>query len=338
MVATVAVGVAGYMAAGWSVIDSVFMVVITIFGVGYGEVHEESSSLRVFTMGIILAGCTSLIYLIGGFIQFLTEGEIHRALGKRRMNAEIEKLENHVIICGLGRIGRMLAEELTKAGHHFVVVEADPSRVEEADTQGYLVIEGDATEEKFLERAGVGKARVLATVLPNDAANVFITLSARNLNSAIEIIARGESPSTEAKLIQAGATKVVLPAHIGAERIAHQILHPSTEDLLTDSSTMKGLDAHLGEMGIHFAEMEVPSGSALIGSNLSEVETQSKAQFLVVAIHRCNGERLMHPKPDTVLEANDRLIFVCHSDAVVDFIKNRQMRQKMQYRGATMNS
>jgi len=335
MLVTVTVGVAGYKIAGWPFIDAIFMVIITIFGVGYGEVHEESPGLRVFTMGVILSGCTSLIYLIGGFIQFLTEGEIQRVLGKRRMNAEIEKLTDHVIICGVGRIGRMLAEELSQAKHAFVIIESEPGRVEEAEQNGWLVCVGDATEESALEKAGVARARVLATVLPNDAANVFITLSARNLNPQVEIIARGETLSTEGKLVQAGANRVVLPAHIGAERIAHQILHPSADSLLTDKETMKELDAQLGELGIQFAEMQIPENSTLIGSNLSEVETQSKAQFLVVALDRANRERVLHPKPDMVIQAEDRLVFICHDDAVVDFTRNRQMRQRIQYRGAS---
>jgi len=332
MAVTVVVGVAGYLAAGWSFIDAIFMVVITIFGVGYGEVREESPELRVFTMGIILAGCTSLVYLIGGFIQFLTEGEIHRLLGKRRMKTEIENLSGHVIICGFGRIGRMLADDLAKADRSFVVIESDAGRVEEA---ACLVCEGDATDEATLLRAGIERASVLATVLPNDAANVFITLSARSLNADIEIIARGEAPSTEPKLMRAGATRVVLPAHIGAERIAHQILHPSSEALLADNAALKELDAQLGEFGIQIAEMDIPPDSGLVGANLSEVETQSKAQFLVVAIHREDGTKVLHPEPGEIVRAKDRLIFVCHTDAVVEFTKNERMKKSIQYRGAS---
>ncbi len=335
MAFTVIVGVAGYLLAGWSLIDSVFMVVITIFGVGYGEVREESPELRMFTMFVILSGCTSLVYLIGGFVQSLTEGEIQRLIGKRRMKAEIEKLENHIIICGLGRIGRMLVEELSRAGRDFVVIESNTERLEDVDSPGLLACEGDATDEAILHRAGITRASILATVLPNDAANVFITLSARNLNPKIEIIARGEMPSTEPKLLQAGANRVVLPAHIGAERIAHQILHPSAENLLADNSALRDLDTQLGGVGIQIAEMDIPEDSPLIGTNLSEVETQSKAQFLVVAIHRRDGERLLHPSPETRLEPEDRLIFLCHADDVPDFTKNQQMRKKRQYRGQT---
>ena len=333
MLMTVIVGVGGYLIAGWSLIDALFMVIITIFGVGYGEVREESPQLRVFTMTIILSGCTSLIYLIGGFIQFLTEGEIQRLLGKRRMKAEIDRLEKHIIVCGLGRIGRMLVEELSKAGRQFVVIDNDSDRTEAIDAPGCLICEGDATEESTLLEAGVERAATLATVLPNDAANVFITLSARNLNPDIEIIARGEMPSTEPKLIQAGANRVVLPAHIGAERIAHQILHPSAENLLADNEALRDLDTQLSGVGIQISEMEIPAESSLVNTSLAQVEAQSKAQFLVAAIHRSNGEQLIHPSPNTLLEANDRLIFLCRSGADPEFTKNQQMRKKLQYRG-----
>ncbi len=335
MTLTIVIGVAGYLLAGWSLIDSVFMVIITIFGVGYGEVREESPELRMFTMMVILSGCTSLVYLLGGFVQSLTEGEIQRLISKRRMKAEIENLENHIIICGLGRIGRMLVEDLLKAGKAFVVVDSNASRIEDFDRAGCLICEGDATDEAVLQKAGIERARILATVLPNDAANVFITLSARNLNSEIEIIARGEIPSTEPKLIQAGASRVVLPAHIGAERIAHQILHPSTANLLANNHALRELDTQLSSVGIQITEMDIPEGSSLVGTNLSQVETQSKAQFLVIAIHRKDGTQLLHPTPETKIETDDRMIFLCHSEDVPDFTRNYQMIKKRQYRGQT---
>ena len=137
------------------------------------------------------------------------------------MENEIEKLSNHAIICGFGRIGRMIATQLQAGGIPFVIVDQAADRVAEVRDAGFLTLQGEATDEAVLKAAGIGRARVLATVLPNDAANVFITLSARNMNPRIQIIARGGLPSTERKLLQAGANRVVLPAHIGADRIAH---------------------------------------------------------------------------------------------------------------------
>ncbi len=218
---TCLVATAGYMFAGWSWIDAIYMVTITIFGVGYGEVHPlEPAWLKLFTIGVILAGCSSLLYVIGGIIQMLTEGEIERMMGKRNRSREIESLCDHTIICGYGRIGQMLAAELHELGDSFVVVDLDPARVANAIEDGFLAFEGDCAEDDTLQHAGIFRARVLATVLPDDAMNVFITLTARGMREAIRIIARAESPFTESKLIRSGATHVVMPAAIGAMRVA----------------------------------------------------------------------------------------------------------------------
>ncbi len=213
--ATLLIAVAGYILAGWTLLDSVYQVVITVFGVGFGEIGPMTPQLRVFTMIVIIAGCSSVAYVLGGFLQMITEGEIKRALGVRRMMREIDTLKNHVIICGYGRIGQILARKMYEAGQPFVLIDNDPSRTVEAEAKGYLVRQGSATDETVLESVGINRARFLATVLPDDAANVFITLTARSLNPNLIILARGEYPSTEKKLLQAGADKVVSPAAIG---------------------------------------------------------------------------------------------------------------------------
>jgi len=214
----------GYRLAGWSWSDALYMVVITAFSVGFGEVVPIMDRwLRAWTIALILFGCTSIIFVTGTLVQWLTEAQIQRALGGKRMENEIEKLSNHAIICGFGRIGKMIATQLQAGGIPFVIVDQAADRVAEVRDAGFLTLQGEATDETVLKAAGIARARVLATVLPNEAANVFITLSARNMNSRIQIIARGEVPSTERKLLQAGANRVVLPAHIGADRIA-QIL------------------------------------------------------------------------------------------------------------------
>jgi voltage-gated potassium channel Kch len=217
------VGVIGYLMAGWDLSDSIYMVVISIFTVGYGEVRPiQEEGLRGLTMGVIVLGCFSVIFVSGAFVQVLLEGQIRRVLGEKRMNAELKKLNKHAIICGYGRIGRMVAADLKAGQRPFIIVDKDPKRLESARESGYLTLEGEATEETVLLEAGVTRA----AVLPSDASNVFITLSARELNPDLTIIARGEDPSTERKLLQAGANRVVLPAHIGAERITHLILFP----------------------------------------------------------------------------------------------------------------
>ena len=200
--------VIGFLLSGWSLGDAAYMVMLTIFSVGFNEVRPiDTAWLRGLTMATILLGCTGMIVLTGALVQFLAHLQLRSLLGIDRMKAQIAALTNHTIICGYGRIGEQLARELTEAREGFVIVERDPAKLTMAQASGYACLTADATEESSLLAAGIERARVLATVLPNDAANVFITLSARNLNPALEIIARGEIPSTERKLIHAGATR-----------------------------------------------------------------------------------------------------------------------------------
>ncbi len=223
----------GYVLAGWTWLDAAYMVAITIFGVGYGEVQPViGPMMKLFTIGVIVAGCSSVIYVIGGVVQLLAEGEIERMLGKRNRSREINDLKNHTIICGYGRVGHMLAVELEQKNADLVVVDNNPDRVKRATNDGFLAMEGDAVEDETLQKAGIFRARVLATVLPNDAANVFITLTARDLCEKISIIARAESTLTERKLIRSGANQVVMPTAIGAVRIAQLALENSTESEL----------------------------------------------------------------------------------------------------------
>ena len=235
MVTTCLVATLGYRLAGWSWLDSVYMVTITIFGVGYGEVNViDQTWLKIFTIAVIISGCSSLIYVLGGFVQMLTEGEIEKLLGKRMQNRELEQLSDHTIICGYGRVGQILAAELQSQGESLVILDRNPERVELAVEDGFPAMVGDAVGDDTLQKVGLLRARAFATVLPDDAANVFITLTARDLNETIRIIARAESPCTERKLIRSGATNVVMPAAIGAMRIAQLATAEETTDTLPD--------------------------------------------------------------------------------------------------------
>lgn len=300
----------GYRLAGWSWSDALYMVIITAFSVGFGEVVPITTPwLRLWTMALIILGCTGIIFITGTLVQWLTEAQIQRALGGKRMENDIEKLKNHAIICGYGRIGRMIASQLEQGGIPFVVVDQTPDRVAEARASGRLTLQGEATDEGVLRAAGVLRARVLATVLPNDAANVFITLSARNMNPAVQIIARGEVPSTERKLLQAGANRVVLPAHIGADRIAHLILHPNARELLGGrSKSSLEFEHHLTELGLDMEEIEIGPTSPWVHRVVSDVEKEAVGRLLVLAILRKEGGMDMNPGPTTMLMPGDALV------------------------------
>lgn len=334
------IAVLGYVSAGWKLDDSIYMVIITIFGVGYGEVHPvDSPGLRALTIMVIVAGYGAVIYTVGGFMQMLIDGELNHALGERRMNREIERLDKHTIICGIGRMGTILARELTEAKKPFVVIDADRERVKAAEDSGYLVIHGDATEESVLERAGIARAATVAAVLSQDAVNVFVTITAHAMNEEAQIIARGENPRTEKKLLGCGANRVVLPTAIGASKVAQLIIRPTAENMLETLTTQSGVKDELGHIGLQFDELEVAEGSSLLDKQLSELEVRSNHGFLVVAIRRADGTSLINPAGDTTLRAGDVVVVLGHDDDLPQLAARFSASQKktMMYRGQAMD-
>jgi Trk K+ transport system NAD-binding subunit len=311
MLVVAGLAIAAYVACGWSFGDSLYMVVMTVFTVGYGEVRPVSTpALRAVTITLITVGCTGMIFVTGSLVQLITASQFAQFLGVRRMQRDIDALSGHVIICGYGRIGQMLARDLRAGGTPFVIIERDEARVAAILARGYLGMQGDATDEDGLRAAGVLRARALATVLPNDAANVFITLTARSLNRDLTIIARGEAPSTEGKLLQAGAQRVVLPAHIGAERIAELLLYPEMAKLLKDSDASSTLARDLRRLGLELEVISAAPGSRCIGTTIAELEAAAAGAFLVVALERPDGSSLMQPPGDAVIGAGDGLALV----------------------------
>lgn len=306
----VAVGVTGYVLAGWSFIDALYMVIITIFGVGYGEVRSvEAPALKFFTMGLIVSGCSAGLWVIGGLVEFMADGRIREALGKRRMSQHIDSLSGHAIVCGFGRVGQILCRDLAAGGVPLLVVDTDHERLALAESLGYATLAGDAAEERTLRAAHIETARVVAVVLPDDAANVFVTLSARELSDTVQIIARGERPDTERKLLRSGANRVVLPAAAGANRIARMITHPPPESLLADTVTMNDLNQRLLDIGLEITEFVLAADNELVGAPLSAVDLRDAA-VMIVALRTRAGEIRRSPHGTTLLEAGDAIIVV----------------------------
>ncbi len=300
-----------YMASGWSFPDALYMVVLTVWSVGYGEVRPiDTPQLHALTVATIVFGCTGMIFLTGALVQVFTAIQLREILGLNRVTSEIERMKDHVIICGFGRIGVMLAKDLKDGAADFVILERDDARIAQAEALGYLCLKADAVDETGLKAAGIERARVLATVLPDDAANVFITLSARRLNPELHIIARGEQPSTESKLIYAGANQVVLPTHIGAERMAEMILYPATARFVRGSDQMRDFDKSLRNLGLQLEVVIAAEGGAAVGATVAEMEKRAKGAFFVVQIDRRGGEVVTRPAGDVRLEAGDGVLIV----------------------------
>lgn len=324
----------GYLIAGWPLNDAIYMVIITIFGVGYGEVRPvDTPVLRSLTIIVIIAGYAAAIYAVGGVVQLVTEGEINRALGERRMTKGIQRLENHTIVCGYGRLGQGLAEDLHKGKHEVVVIDQNIERLREAESLGLFVVHGNAMEEEVLLKAGIEKAQSMAAVMRDDAANVFITLTARELNHAVEIIARAENPHTEKKLLRSGASKVVLPAAIGAQKMAHLITRPSAEKVLEHSQIHGRLNDELMQIGLQLGDLTVPPNSSLIGKPLSEIEVRAWQSVLVVAVRRADGHVVVNPAQDLKLEAGDTVVVLGHKEDMPQLSERYAVRREITYRG-----
>jgi voltage-gated potassium channel len=337
-ITTVVIALWGYMLAGWTFVEAAYMVVITIFGVGYGEVRPiTTTELRLFTIFVIVAGTSSAVYVVGGFVQMVAEGEIKKALSRRRMDKQIEELSDHTIVCGFGRMGDMLCRKLVESEFPFVVIEQDADRALMAEERQYLVVIGDASDEAMLEAAGISRARTLAVVLPDDAVNVFITLTARELNPSLNIIARGDLPSTEKKLRLAGANHVVLPVEIGAERIAQTITHPAALDFLRSDEGRQNLNELLAPINVQFDELTIDPHCEFVGNTLSALEVKGRGGFIVVAVRRAEGRTVTDPSHDLILRAGDTVILLGHRGDIPQFARRYAMRRELRYRGSSIS-
>ncbi|MCC5897248.1 MAG: potassium channel protein [Phormidium sp. BM_Day4_Bin.17] len=321
-VCTIAVAVVGYVLLGWELIDAVYMVIITIFGVGYDEVNPiESNAEKIFTIFVIIAGTSSAVYIVGGFIQMVTEGEVHRALEAQRKTKGIEQLHHHSIICGFGRMGQILAKRLYQSRKPFVIIDRNPDLLETAESLGYLVQVGDAAEEEVLLSVGIERALFLAAVLPEDAVNVFVTLTARGLKQDITILARGEKPTTENKLRLAGANLVVLPAEIGALQMSNYITQPTAFEFFEQEEGGHTLNEMLAQIQLKLTEVDISQNSRLRGRSVGEVQIWGKGLFLVVALRYANGKTCSHPPASQTLSQGDTLMIIGHVEDLGKFTR-----------------
>ena len=299
-----AASVVGYrFLGGYPWIESVWMVVITIASVGFGERSTQPWYMQLFTVAVVLLGISAAGYTFGGFLQLLLAGELEDVLGHRKMKQDIDRLSGHTIICGFGRIGRTLADDMTRHHQRFVIIEQNEENLAAARDAGYLCLHGDATEDELLLAAGCHRAKALITGLPNDAANVFITLTARNLNRDLLIVARAGHGSSERKLRQAGADKVVLPSAIGAQLMSRMIMRPTTADLME-------LVAEQGNLNVQLDEMSIGTSCKLLGKSIRESNVHSQFRLLVLAVKQSSGKMIFNPEADYKLELRDIIILM----------------------------
>ena len=302
----VSLGTVAYMIVeDWGLIDALYMTVLTISTVGYGEVHPLSVTGKFLSIIIILLGVGSVGFAVGTAGRFMLEDRIRALLGRRFMMS-IQKLQGHYIICGFGRMGRIICEELQEKGIPLVVLENDEEVLEELERLGYPYIKADATSDEELVLAGIDKAAGLVSVVTDDAQNVFIVLTARGLNPKLNIVARSAAEETIKKLVRAGANKVISPYFLGGHRIAQASLRPTVLDFLENIIQNKELDLVLDEK-------RISPKSKLIGTTLATSGLRKNFSIIILAIKSATGSMDFNPPFDTEIKAGDTLVILGRS-------------------------
>jgi voltage-gated potassium channel len=300
----VAIGTGGYMVIeNWTIMDSLYMTVITLSTIGYGEVNPVSPSGRVFTLVLIVMGVGFFLYVIGSVVQFLVEGRIRLILGRHKLEKQISHLNNHYIVCGYGRMGRAFCRYLIQKGLKFVVLEKNEDRIPVMNTDHVLYISGEATVEENLHAAGIQRASNLIATLGTDADNVFLALLAKGLNPRLYVVARASQNTSKKPLDTAGADVVVSPFDIGARRMAHAILRPNVIRFLEFAFADESTD-------IHIEEIPVADSSKLVNVTLQESGIRHNYNLIILSIIKKDGEMLFNPSAGTTIGAGEKVIAV----------------------------
>lgn len=284
----------------WTVLDSLYMTVITLTTVGYGEVHSLSDSGRFFSIVLMISGIGSMFYALGVGARVLLEGELRYILGRKRLSKKIENLKDHYIVCGFGRMGSIICRELMHNKAPFVVIEGDPEIVSSMDAD-ILSLQGDATQDSVLKEAGIERAKGLISVLASDANNLYVVLSARGLNANLRIVARASEEGAEQKLMRAGADNVVSPYFTGGMRIAHTLLKPAVVDFIEFATRS-------GNLELQMEEVKVSAGSKIAGQSLDECGIRKDLGIIIVAIKRESGEMEFNPTSTSIIKEGDTLV------------------------------
>jgi voltage-gated potassium channel len=291
----VAIGIAGFhWLEGYDLVDSLYMTVITLTTVGFGEVRTLSPAGRLFTIGLILGGGGIAAFTISAGIDYLVSGQWRARWVERRKQKMLDALKAHIIVCGFGRVGRFVAQDLKAEEIPFVILEKDPERVELTRRHGYLALQGNAANESLLEQAGIRRARGLVAAVDSDAENVYIVLTARGLKPDLYIIARANFEESEPKLLRAGADRVLLPYRISGKRMVTMLLRPEVADFLDEVSFAGGMELLL-------EQVTVGKQSALEGLALVEARSKLQADVTVLAYKEPGSTKNLRPGPDTRL-------------------------------------
>lgn len=304
IVLVVSFGTTGYMVIeGWNFFDSLYMTIITLTTVGYKEVHDLSFHGMLFTIILIISGVGTVLYALSTGAKFVLEGELQEIYGRKKLEKKLKDLREHYIVCGYGRMGKIIARELKHEKLELVVIEKNEIILDADEKEEFFIIQGDATKDELLKKAGIERAKCLISVLTNDAENMYVVLSARGLNPGLLIVARAGEEGSEQKLLRAGADRVVSPYHIGGLRIAHTVLKPAVVDFIEFATKSGNIDLQIEEIIIR-------KDTNLVGQSLDQCGIGRELGIIVVAIKQQSGEMKFNPILRTIIGAGDTLIAV----------------------------
>ena len=298
-----------HLIEGWSIVDSLYVTVQTLTTVGYGDLTPRNGAGRLFAVVVMLIGAGGVALAVSTIVQSVVQSELVATFGQRRRSRKMSKLNDHFIICGSGRVGSHLIRDILRTNESFVVIEKDQQRAAEFSRRGVNVLVSDATLEETLRDASVERARGLAACLPDDADNVYVVLTARDLNPRLRIVARAAEEQAEAKLLRAGANHVVAPTIIGGHRMAIALTKPAVSEFM-DSITAN-------ELGLGFEQVEVDAASPLVGQELRSTKIRSELDVVVVSIRRQDGEVIFNPAGEATIKSGDILIAIGRAESLM---------------------
>ena len=290
-----------YLIEGWSVLDSFYTTITTMATVGYGDFTPRTAAGKIFAIAVIIFGVGTMLYSFCLITELIIEGRLRRILGRGKLQKMIGKMNNHYIICGCGRIGLLICRELAGAKMPFVVVDNNPEIIQKIQDEGFIYCKGDATQDKTLIEAGIKRAKGIVCVLPTDAENLYVILTAKELNQEIYILSRSEEEESEHRLIRAGANRVMSPYTLGGSRMAMAILRPAMLDFIEITTQRQSLE-------LRMEEVAVCDGSRLIGQSLEESAVRQSFGLIIVAVKKDTEKMIFNPQASYVIASGDRII------------------------------
>jgi len=306
----IAIGTTGFhLLEGWDSLEAFYTTVMTLTTVGYGDFAPKTRGGMLFTVMLVIFGVGTMLYSVGLVSRIMVEGRLLQLMGRGRMEKTIERMNNHYIICGCGRIGMLIARELAAEKVPFVVMDNNPEAIQRIQEEDFVYFRGDATHDKCLIGAGIKRARGIVCVLPSDAQNLYVILTAKELNPNIWILSRSEEESSEHRLLRAGADRVMSPYTLGGNRMAMAILRPAMLDFIEITTRRQSLELRMDEL-------EICEGSPLIGKSLEESEIRQRYGLIIVAVKKDSGKMIFNPVASYVIQSGDKLIALGEEDNV----------------------